>query len=318
MTASELLARIESDFFRKTDLAEASRLSGEERRAFRLRQTERLLTEKNGPVSLAMYLSDMFWTADEGRTPIKDRHPLLTAEEWKTLNDEERAREGLIEEIAGLCHDLALHFTFDVKEAFGIRRSDLWVSNKQLVEWLSATAYEQIAAHTAYTMKKHAISVYDYGHYLPAQDELAELWSTEHHCLVGRPDSMEMPPGDYVMEILDALQRIERHWQRGLKRLKLRPDLIMLHDEIYGVMPLRFDRGVLKAAQALYDYMDREVCGKRTTAEVMRRFAEKVREVRSEYLAKGWITDDSLAFSYLMAHAERCAQGWWREEDEAL
>jgi hypothetical protein len=57
---------------------------------------------------------------------------------------------------------------------------------------------------------------------------------------------------------------------------------------------------------------------KRTWDDVMGRFAEKVREVRSKYLAEGWVTDDSLSFSYLMAHAQRCGQGWWREEDEAL
>ena len=28
--------------------------------------------------------------------------------------------------------------------------------------------------------------------------------------------------------------------------------------------------------------------------------------------------DDSLAFSYLMDHAQRCGHGYWREEDEAL
>lgn len=113
----------------------------------------------------------------------------------------------------------------------------------------------------------------------------------------------------------------------------------MLHDEIYGVVPSHFDKGVLNAAQALYDYMDKEVCGrlvlkdynynasswndqpesvKRTTKEVLGRFAAKVRDVRAEYLAKGWVADNSLEFSYLMAHAERCGYGRWREEDEAL
>ena len=97
----------------------------------------------------------------------------------------------------------------------------------------------------------------------------------------------------------------------------------MLHDEIYGVVPLRFDKGVLAAAQALYDYMDREVYGRMTednpmSQEVMKRFAEKVREVRSEYLAKGWIADNSLEFAYLMAHAQNCGNGIWREEGRAL
>lgn len=334
-----MLAQIEKDFFQRAGLAEASRLEGDERRVYRLSQVERLLTEKYNYASLAMYLSDMFWTADEGRVRY-DARPTsaLAFEEQPTLTEREKKRLDLILELAGLCHDLSLHLMFDLKEAFGIKKSDFWVSNKQLVEWLATTEYEQIAMHTAYTMKKHAIGVYEYGHYLPAQDELAELFSMKYSELVRQPDNTKMPPRDYVRTILDALLAIERHWQRG-RRLKLRPDLVMLHDEIYGVVPRRFDKGVLEAAQALYDYMDKELCGRlvleeydfnasswneqpesvrRTWDEVLRRFAEKVREVRSQYLAEGWLTDDSLAFSYLMAHAERCGQGWWREEDDAL
>ena len=69
-TASELLAKIENDFFKDVDLATGSVLEGDERRAFRLAQVERLLTENDGASPLAMWLSDQFWTADEGRTPI--------------------------------------------------------------------------------------------------------------------------------------------------------------------------------------------------------------------------------------------------------
>ena len=337
-SASQLLALIERKYFRGAGLAKASRLEGEERRAYRLAQVERMLTEKHGYSPLAMYLSDMFWTADEGRKLITEPHPLLSIEGQQTLTDEEMKRLRLIIEIAGLCHDLTLHFTFNLKEAFGIKNQRFWVSNKRLVEWLTTTEYEQIAMHTAYTMKKVAINAYAYGHYQPAQDELAELYSMEHHELVREPYNTNMPPRDYVKIILDAILRIERHWKRGM-RLKFRPNLVMLHDEIYGVIPRQFDRGVLKAAQALYDYMDTELYGrltqiqgeysfkpwnelpesvKQASREVMTRFAEKVREVRTKYLAKGWVEDDSLAFSYLMAHAERCGSGWWREEDEAL
>lgn len=337
-TAREILAQIERDFFHGADLAEGSRLEGDERRQFRLAEVERLLTEKHGTAMLGMYLSDMFWTADEGRIPMDSQNPLLSLAEQQTLTDDERSRLLLILEVAGLCHDLTLHFTFDVKEALGIRKNDLWVSNRGLVAWLTTTKYEQIAMHTAYIMKRHAIGVYDYGHYLPAQDELAELYSMEHRCLVRQPEDTDMPPRDYVRTILDALLQIERHWQRG-RRLKLRPDLVMLHDEIYGVVPQRFDKGVLAAAQALYDYMDTQLCGRlvlkeynynasswdeqpesvrRTWDEVIERFVEKVREVRKTYLAEGWVEDGSLAFCYLIAHAQRCGEGWWREEDEAL
>ena len=66
-TAREMLAKIENDFFRGADLVAASRLKGEGRRAFRLSQVDRLLTETQGDLPLAMWLSDWFWTADEGR-----------------------------------------------------------------------------------------------------------------------------------------------------------------------------------------------------------------------------------------------------------
>jgi hypothetical protein len=259
---------------------------------------------------------------------------LMTLAGQQTLTDREMSRLRLIIEIAGLCHDLSLHFTFDLKEAFGIKKDDFWVSNKQLVEWLNTTEYKQIAMHTAYIMKKHAIGVYAYGHYLPAQDELAELYSSEYGQLIRSPQYTKIPPRSYVSTILDAMLRIERHWQRG-RRLKLRPDLVMLHDEIYGVVPRQFDKGVLQAAQELYDYMDKELYGRFVTedfkpwdeqpesfkqfvSDQLGQFANKVREVRSKYLSKGWITDGSLAFAYLMEHAQRCGHGWWREEDDAL
>lgn len=313
-TATELLAQIEEGFFKGARLAEACMLKGDERRAFRLAQVERLLTEHDNFLPRAILLSDMFWTADEGRVLTGPAHPLLSLKGQQTLTDEEMTRLRLIVEVAGLCHDLGLHFTFDLKEALGIRRNDFGVSNRPLVEWLTTTPYERIAMHTAYTMKRHAIGVYVGLHYQPAQDELAELFSAEHGDLVRQPETTRIPPRAYVRTILDALLAIERHWQRG-RRLKLSPDVVMLHDEICGVVPRRFDKGVLEAAQALCDYMESEVDGrlkgadKETAAEVLRRFADKVHEVRPRYLAEGWLTDDSLAFAYLLAHAERCGQG---------
>ena len=142
-TAKERLARIEDDFFRGVDLKGASQLEGDERRDFVLTQAERLLTEEHGASPLAMWLSDMFWTADEGRMLLEKPNPLTSLQEQQTLTDEEMARLRLILDVAGLCHDLSLHFTFDLKETFGVK-NDFWVSNKQLVEWLTTTAYERI------------------------------------------------------------------------------------------------------------------------------------------------------------------------------
>lgn len=340
-TAREMLASIEKKYFRGAGLDKASRLEDEERRTYKLAQVERLLTEKNGYTPMAIYLSDDFWTTEEGRKPMYEDNPLLSLAGQQTLTDREMKRLKLILDIAGLCHDLYMHHSFDLDEAFGIKSkdmlgySDFSVTNKQLVEWLTSTEYEQIAMHTVYIMKKQAICLYECGlHYQPAQDALAELFSTEYGQLIRSPQYTDIPARTYIKIILDEMIRIERHWRRG-RRLKLRPDLVMLHDEIYGVIPRRFDKGVLQAAQALYDYMDTELCGrlvtkdnkpwdeqpesvKKAAAETMKRFADKVREVRSKYLAEGWITDDSLSFLYLMAHAEWCGHGWWRKEDEAL
>ena len=303
-TAKEVLAQIERRYFKGAGLVKGCKLKGDERRAYVLSQVERLLATEYGASSMAMWLSDQFWIAGEGRQPMPwedispqvesgyRTNPLLSLQEQQTLTENEMARLRLILEVAGLCHDLALHYLFDLKEAFGIK-NNWWVSNKQLVEWLTTTEYEHVAMHTAYIMKKHAISVYELGHYLPAQDELAELYSEKHRQRLGYPNTTEIPPRDYASTIIDSLVQIERHWQRG-RRLKLRPDLVILHDEIYGVVPHQFDKGVLAAAQELFDYMDRELYGRFVTkdfkpwdeqpesyrqfvSEALGRFADKVR-----------------------------------------
>lgn len=321
-TASVELAWVEKNFFKGAGLDKASRLKGDERRAYRLAQVERLLATPCGYTTAAIWLSDRFWTAEEGRKIYeKDPNPLLLLKEQQTLEDDEMARLRLILEVAGLCHDLSLHYTFNLDDAFGVE-NNFWASNKQLVEWLTTTEYENIAMHTAYIMKKYATGVYASGRYQPAQDALAELFSVEYGKLIREPERTEMPSRAYVKIVLDELIRIDEHWKQGRKK-RLRPDLILLHDEIYGVVPNQFDNDVLKAAKALYNYMDNDVYGRMVGnnpfgPEALKLFAKKVREVRAEYLAEGWVADDSLEFAYLMAHAESCANGWWREEDEAL
>jgi len=321
-TASVELAWVEKNFFKGAGLVKASRLKGDERRAYRLAQVERLLATPCGYTTAAIWLSDRFWTAEEGRKIYeKDPNPLLLLKEQQTLEDDEMARLRLILEVAGLCHDLCLHYTFNLDDAFGVE-NNFWASNKQLVEWLTTTEYENIAMHTAYIMKKYATGVYACGRYQPAQDALAELFSVEYGKLIREPERTEMPSRAYVKIVLDELIRIDEHWKQGRKK-RLRPDLILLHDEIYGVVPNQFDNDVLKAAKALYNYMDNDVYGRMVGnnpfgPEALKLFAKKVREVRAEYLAEGWVADDSLEFAYLMAHAESCANGWWREEDEAL
>lgn len=330
---SAYLAQIEKDYFSGVDLLAASRLSDDDRRVFRLAQVDRLLKETMMDEPLAKHLSDRFWTGDEGRVPIDEENPLRSEDAVASLSEDERLRMHLIMEVAGLCHDLSLHYPFDMKDAFGIW-NNLWVTNKQLTEWLTHTPYEQVAMHTAYLLKKHAIGTYDAMGYLPAQDEMAELYSEDYHCLVGMPETTDMPPRAYIQEIIRALQRIERHWQRGRRR-KIHPEMVILHDEICGCVPSRFYPHVLRAAQSFFNYMDKEVYGKMVAEDspsrndqtkaltrkqkmVMERFAEKIRDVRFSRLFNEKLEDYSLAYNYLMAHAQRCGNGCWRKEEDAL
>lgn len=332
--ARERLAQIENKYFQGISLTETALMkTEEERRPFVLAQVERLLNTGRSYCPLAMALSDEFWTAGEGRTPMFDDDPLEADDVLEVLSQEEILRTALILDIAGLCHDLSLHYVFDQHEAFGIK-GQFWVSNKELVEWLKTTPYEHIAMHTAYILKRHASDVYFDMHYQPAQDATAEIFSSEYRELIREPHHTEMPARAYVKTILDTLQQIERHWQRG-RRLKLNPEVVKLHDDIYGVVPLQFDRVVLEAAQAIYDYMEENVRGRlhysgrfvswdklpksyrNTYNDVMGRCALKVREVRDLYLGEGWLEERSLAFGYILAQAEFIGGYMTSEEEDA-
>jgi hypothetical protein len=213
--------------------------------------------------------------------------------------------------------DIGGYFFHEVNlDEAGLPKGNFWVTNKRLVEWLTTNPDEQMAMHTAYALRKHAIFTYADMHYLPAQDTLAKL-RAKGYGSVDDPYDTRMPPREYVQTTIDGLLQIQRHWQHG-RRLKLNPYVVILHDEIYGLVPYRFSDRMLQAAQALYDYMDKEVCGKGATDEVMERFADKVCEVRAKYLAEGWLSDQSLAFAYLMSHAEWCANWGWQGENETL
>ncbi len=316
MTASELLARIEKTYFSREKLGKACKLKGAERREYVLGQVECLLSKKHGMELMGVYLSDEFWTADDDRMPLRADNPLLSIEGIESLTKEEQLKASLIKDVAGLCHDLSQHFEFDLKVYFGVR-NNWWITNKRLVEWLSTTQYKQIAVHTSYIMKKIAINEYEDMHYQPAQDALASLFSRELMSSVRMPGKPQEKPELYVKAIIDEMLRIERHWKQGRRR-KLEPEVVILHDEMYGLVPLQFDAGVLKAAQELFEYMDKEVYNRGVTEEVVNGFGEKVKEIRHKHFAKGWIADYSLEIGYLMAHAELCAQGYWQKGDKTL
>ena len=56
-SAREILALIEKKYFRGAGLDKASRTEGDERRAYRLAQVDRLLTDRYGNPLMALYLT---------------------------------------------------------------------------------------------------------------------------------------------------------------------------------------------------------------------------------------------------------------------
>lgn len=79
-TASEELARIEKECFKRVNLKKASLLKGEERRKFILKYVGIMLKVTPQRRACVLWLSDQFWTAEEGRVPMYPDSPLMTEE----------------------------------------------------------------------------------------------------------------------------------------------------------------------------------------------------------------------------------------------
>lgn len=332
--ARERLARLENKYFQGISLTETALLkTEEERRPFVLAQVERLLTEKMGEVPLGDSLWDDYNSPKHYKTLLV-LTPLHEMPGVETMTDEELARINLIRSIEELCWRLYKYCMHDRVDNIGIP-GRLWISNKELLEWLTTTPYEHIAMYIAYELKRRAKFRFFAIQYQPAQDKVAEIFSEEYKKLIREPDNTEIPPRAYVKAILDTLQSIDQHWECG-RRMKLNPEVVKLHDDIFGFIPQSFDKEVIEAAQAIYDYMDENVRGRffyrgypvwwnrmtlsfRNKCEgVMRRTSQRVRELRDQYLAKGWLEDNSLAFAYVLAQAEHIARQKTLEEDYAL
>lgn len=333
--ARERLAQIRNRYFKGISLTEVALLKTEDEiRAFALSQVDRLLTEKQGGILMAIRLSDEFWTTDKGRIESHPNDPLMDKQAGEDLTFEEAKFSLLIIYISTLCHDLGCHYAFKLKETLGFG-GDFWTSNKKLVEWLKTTPYEHIAMHTAYILKRHAIKIYSNMLYQPAQDEVAVIFSEEYNTLIRHPEVTTVPPRAYVKAVLDSLIGINRHLRRG-RLQNLNPEVVRLHDDIFGCVPRHYDKRVLEAAQVLYDYIVKEVRGRLyydgpfamwdempqsyrdTYNDVMGRCALKVREVRDLYLGEGWLEERSLAFGYVMAQAEYIGCYMTSEKEGAL
>lgn len=319
--------RIEKACFRGQNLRKVITMDMDERRDYLLAQTERLLSERPR-AQVAVWLSDQFWTADEGRIPMSGYNPLLDPGARTLMGDEQRMLCAFLLDISGLCHDLFCHFPFDLS-VLGIETSDedFYASNTALVDWLLAGRYPHIGAHVAHTMKKCTLALVT-PRYQPAQDYLAEMRG-QSFGILGVSDVKEGDETLFVTEMIEGLRLLDNHLNEGFD-MGLKLEEIIYHDELMGrlfdadgyidwLVPLA--RELYQAAEEVYQRLDlsqldpQRSVQQQTLAvqDAMGRMEEviigKAREMREREGLKGWFEDGSLAMGYLLEHSKMKCYG---------
>jgi len=203
-------------------------------------------------------------------------------------------------------------FTY-VAELLGIcSRDQASASGRKFSKFVTTTPYKNIACRLLEMLTNYETSWATSLGYQPAQDYLAEMCYNA---------PLKNKSSEEIKNRLRALRKYERHLNDGDKR-GLTMEEVITHDEICGFFMDRFDDEILDAARRISSYMHTvmpkyaEGCDWRCSiyeqSEEVRRnvntglkqVADFIRDIRDKEFAEGWLDDDSLAFSYLMSHAE--------------
>lgn len=201
-------------------------------------------------------------------------------------------------------------------ELLGICRLEkISAYNHKLSKFLAETPHRHVACCILEGLTTRSLIEAAQMGYQPAQDYLAELPYT---------NKLDDCDEEEMKKRLKTLRQYEWHLKSG-RKLGLTIEEIITHDEIYGFFMTRFEPTVMLAARmiahhiaevmrkpvkgydvevSLYDQPKRV---KREVGLLLRIVADLIRDVRDKELGEDWLSDDSLEFSYLMAHAERIA-----------
>ena len=244
----QLYDAIALQLFKGVDLSLVLSLSGDELRKFSLEQMERLRAWRD--CYGALWLNDLFWTADRILTPCQDNHPWIAGEyemwdrdQLSDLTDDEYRIAEWIVQLSILSHDLYSHEPFDVNQlGDGLQgrfaetelyKDSFRYDNKPLVYWIRTTPYRHIAAMVCYTIMDQEINwavennlaVQDY--YANESDRFGLYWDKTEHC------------EDYISRCLNAMQQIEMHYEKG-HSAGLSDEEIRVIDMLYGFAPHEF------------------------------------------------------------------------------
>lgn len=187
----------------------------------------------------AMWLSDQFFTEDEGRNPVMNNgkgNPLLDCEERQKMDDKEMELCAFYLDLAGLCHDLVNHHLFalnQLKANLQQDENDEWffdfqMNNAAFVKWIQKTPYRYIAAHVAHIMvtkNQQVIASFD-----PVIDQFIKTNIDPSYQLMLSDD---ISPDDYVTVVMDVMNKWLKHDEEA-DRLSLTDEELVLHDLLFG------------------------------------------------------------------------------------
>lgn len=241
------------------------------------------------------------------------------------LSESQKALLQLCREIVKIVLNIQDEFEPDMIDRLGVRYKELSAYDRTLSKFLTETPYKYVAGCVLTCLTRHFLYEAARMGYQPAQDYLADL---QYDCpLVEYDDydrNKDCNDDKDIKKRLKALRQYEWHLKSGQKQ-GFTIEEIITHDEIYGFFMNRFEPTVMTSARRIARFigeeMPKHVKGyvvdadlyyqpkevKREIADGVKRVAEFVRKERDKYFAEGWLEDDSIAFSYLMAHAERIA-----------
>lgn len=291
----EFFQLLKEAFFSDVEITNVINMTEKEQEAFILEQTERLL-EGSAKTSAAAKLSEYFWTSREGRNRSrKYANPLMEPKAREVMEDDERLLCSFYLTLAGFCHDLVYHYSFDPMVLGISAPEEFFVDNKPLVDFVLGTKYKRIAAHVACIIRKMALETMEDAGYQAARDYIYKVWYEEKGVYVKEPDESTIPSCDYAQIVIAALSDVENHLSEGLKK-KISQNVIFVHDELFGKFVNRYDEAALKAAREIVKYIDCNSYVKSTgqmsskhdgnqmssKERYLKRFADKVEEIRKE------------------------------------
>ena len=198
-------------------------------------------------------------------------------------------------------------FLDDIYAMYG---PQLTLDNKELRKWLETTEFENIAAWTAYIVRRMELNKIS-NYYDAAQDFYADnwdKWDAYEHC--------EIRGKEFVESVIAQVDEVAAHVADG-KAKGMSMDEIVLHDAMWGLLPSNIDEELAAIARETLAEADKMLPNRpyiwskageqKYAADMLKMAADKLTEHGYDInYGKGY----SIEQGYLQTYFERL---YWRE-----